>query len=146
LCRPPLDGRPTCPSGDACVQGIGDGTRPDYNVCQKVCTRPSDCGAPQACLWREVVGGAAEHGFVCAVPPANRRPLGAACERIGTGGDEVCTSGLCYDGFCTRPCAAANDTSCTDVAPDAKCCIQQLRYGIKEYQAYVCVRGGTSCG
>ncbi|MFO0725056.1 MAG: hypothetical protein U1E65_14850 [Myxococcota bacterium] len=146
LCRPPLGGVPTCPQGDACVRGVGNGTRPGYNVCQSLCTRPADCTAPgTACVWRDVFGGSEDHGFVCAVPPTGRKGLGQDCQRVGNLGDETCGSGLCYDSFCTRPCPAAN-ADCSDVAPDAKCCLQQLRYGIKEYSAYVCVRGGSTCG
>ena len=146
LCRPALSGVRTCPNDSACARGVGNGTRPGYNVCQLGCEEPRDCTAPDQCVWRDVFGGSEDHAFVCAIPPTQLRSLGESCARGAPGmGDESCGSGLCYDRFCTRPCTAVG-ADCSDVAPGAKCCLQQLRYGAKEYSHYVCVRPESTCG
>jgi hypothetical protein len=145
LCAFSVTNQGQCGAGAVCARGVGPIGRPDYNTCQPTCDEPRDCPLPgTTCVWRDVFQGDGLHAFVCARPGADRNPLGAACPRNNLAGDDTCASGLCFDQWCTRGCSGPGG-DCADVGPDAKCCVQQLRYGSFEQQRYVCVRSTTRC-
>lgn len=142
LCRPARERNP-CRNGFACARAVGSGTRPDHNTCQPVCDSDLECSAPQRCVWRDVYQGQDEHGFVCSIPDPGRLENGASCPRNDLAGDDQCASGLCFGCTCTRPCDGAN-ADCSDVGPDAICQEQELRYGGRVFQAFICSRRGCA--
>ena len=137
LCRPPLVSDSDCPSDFFCAQAIGDGSRPEHNVCQPVCRRARDCRSGHMCVWRPVYQGIDSHEFVCSKPPPARLPTGSRCSANNAEGDDSCVQGLCYDFHCTRPCAGPG-AYCGDIAPGKACNTEQLIYGEQEFQRTVC--------
>jgi hypothetical protein len=141
LCRPSIQTN-SCLSDFACARGVGSGSRPAYNACQKTCDTSLDCTQPQECVWRDVYQGGDDHGFVCAKPDPGRLPLGSACPENSAAGDDQCGHGLCFGRICTRACNGP-DADCSDVLADGVCSLEELRYGTIVYQSYLCVRSGT---
>jgi hypothetical protein len=143
-CRPEILFNP-CPEDYACARAVGPAGRPAFNLCQETCQIDSQCRSGERCVWRDVYQGADDHAFVCAKVDPDRRANGVNCKRNDVEGDDQCQGGLCFGCLCTRPCTGPLE-DCTDVAPDAVCELEELRYGGQVYQEYVCSSRMGVCG
>jgi len=110
-----------------CANQVLEGDRVRHDACQVPCRSDEDCFLGTQCTWRTVGLSRILHESVCAVPPPDRRPLGAACPNNFVEGDATCGSGLCFGLVCTRFCAAVGE-DCSDVGDDFVCEPRELVY------------------
>jgi hypothetical protein len=131
--------------GLLCARAAGPKARPKHNSCQEPCMSPSDCSAPQECVFRDVYQGPNTsptnvlHAFVCSIPGPERIPLGGACNANTIEGDDECAHGLCFGRVCTQICGGPG-SDCSAVGAGFACTQQRLIYGTTELPAFICTR------
>lgn len=107
-CASPCETGADCPNGFNCEAHpvpLEDGSTIDLNVCVEApepCLADANCTDPEVCL---IDRTGADATLTCGEATGSK-DLGESCSM-----DAECTSGLCLDDVCTKPCERPNDCS-----------------------------------
>lgn len=109
VCAAPCDNDNKCPNGYSCTEQtipLANGQSARFKVCieqEKACLSDSACTSPERCVVNRT---GTMVTLICQEPAPGGAGLGEACNM-----DTDCSSNLCLDNVCAKPCERPNDCS-----------------------------------